>query len=52
MTDKERATLSPDSAEWDKRQWGSKIQVAGWSLYVFDLWCIKFAFAVFFSRLT
>ncbi|KAI1361128.1 hypothetical protein F5Y08DRAFT_27821 [Xylaria arbuscula] len=52
MTDTQRATLSPDSSEWDKRQWGSKIQVAGWSLYVFDLWCIKFAFAVFFSRLT
>ncbi|KAK5630286.1 hypothetical protein RRF57_006001 [Xylaria bambusicola] len=52
MTDAERAALSPESSEYEKRQWGSKIQVAGWSLYVFDLWCIKFSFAVLFSRLT
>ncbi|KAI0509469.1 hypothetical protein F5B22DRAFT_616375 [Xylaria bambusicola] len=52
MTDAERAALSPLSSEYEKRQWGSKIQVAGWTLYVFDIWCIKFSFAVFFSRLT
>ncbi|KAI0905044.1 hypothetical protein F4823DRAFT_628146 [Ustulina deusta] len=52
MTDEERASLSPDSVEFYYRQSGSKIQVAGWSVYVFNLWVVKFAFAVFFSRLT
>lgn len=52
MTDEERAMLSPDSDEYYKRQSGSKIQVAGWSIYVFALWVIKLSFAVFFSRLT
>ncbi|KAI1748786.1 hypothetical protein F4782DRAFT_342398 [Xylaria castorea] len=52
MTDAERASLSPDSVEYYNRQWGSRIQVAGWSVYVFNLWVIKFSFAVFFSRLT
>jgi hypothetical protein len=51
MTDAERASLSPDSVEYDNRQWGSKIQVAGWSVYVFNLWVVKFSFAVLFSRL-
>ncbi|KAI0423408.1 hypothetical protein F5Y09DRAFT_327451 [Xylaria sp. FL1042] len=52
MTDAERASLSPDSVEYYNRQSGSKIQVAGWSVYVFNLWAIKLSFAVFFSRLT
>ncbi|KAI0452059.1 hypothetical protein F5B21DRAFT_506675 [Xylaria acuta] len=52
MTDTERASLSPDSVEYYNRQWGSRIQVAGWSVYVFDLWVVKLSFAVFFSRLT
>ncbi|KAI1120348.1 hypothetical protein F5Y10DRAFT_258606 [Nemania abortiva] len=52
MTDAQRATLSPDSVEYYDRQSGSKIQVAGWSVYVFNLWAVKAAFAVFFSRLT
>ncbi|KAI1737232.1 hypothetical protein F4680DRAFT_451047 [Xylaria scruposa] len=52
MTDAQRATLSPDSVEYHNRQSGSKVQVAGWILYVFDLWAVKAAFAVFFSRLT
>ncbi|KAI0185514.1 hypothetical protein EV127DRAFT_396756 [Xylaria flabelliformis] len=52
MTDAERASISPDSVEFYNRQGGSKIQVAGWSVYVFNLWVIKLSFAVFFSRLT
>ncbi|KAI0975483.1 hypothetical protein F4678DRAFT_326630 [Xylaria arbuscula] len=52
MTDAERASLSPASTEYYNRQWGSRIQVAGWSVYVFNLWIVKFSFAVFFSRLT
>ncbi|GAP84462.2 putative related to integral membrane protein PTH11 [Rosellinia necatrix] len=52
MTDAQRASLAPDSLEYNNRQWGSKIQVAGWSVYVFNLWVVKFSFAVFFSRLT
>jgi hypothetical protein len=52
MTNEERASLSPDSVEYYNRQWGSKIQVAGWSLYVFNLWVVKSCFAIFFSRLT
>ncbi|KAI0404820.1 hypothetical protein F4802DRAFT_213112 [Xylaria palmicola] len=52
MTDAERASISPDSVEFYNRQMGSKIQIAGWSVYAFNLWTIKLAFAVFFSRLT
>ncbi|KAI1345486.1 hypothetical protein F5Y01DRAFT_300439 [Xylaria sp. FL0043] len=52
MTNAQRASLSPDSVEYYNRQSGSKIQVAGWSVYVFNLWAIKLCFAVFFSRLT
>ncbi|KAI1358920.1 hypothetical protein F5Y08DRAFT_345218 [Xylaria arbuscula] len=47
-----RRTLNPDSLEYYDRQSGSKIQVAGWSVYVFNLWVVKTAFAFFFSRLT
>ncbi|KAI8949813.1 hypothetical protein F4801DRAFT_551668 [Xylaria longipes] len=52
MTDVQRRTLDPDSLEYYNRQSGSKIQVAGWSVYVFNLWIVKTAFAFFFSRLT
>ncbi|KAL2826871.1 hypothetical protein BDW59DRAFT_171688 [Aspergillus cavernicola] len=52
MTDEERATLDPDSQEYHNRVMGSKIQVAGWSLYVMVLWLIKFCLAIFYSRLT
>ena len=52
MTAEQRATLDPHSAEWAHRVAGSKIQVLGWSLYVAILWLIKYALAVFYSRLT
>ncbi|KAI1430288.1 hypothetical protein F5Y12DRAFT_709302 [Xylaria sp. FL1777] len=52
MTDEERAAVSPDSREFYNRQMGSKIQVAGWSVYVLNLWLVKFSFAALFSRLT
>ncbi|KAJ4131245.1 hypothetical protein NW765_017137 [Fusarium oxysporum] len=52
MTDEQRAALSPDSKEYSDRVWGSKIQVIGWSFYVFILWSLKVCLAVFYSRLT
>lgn len=52
MTAQERAALDPSSVEFHKRVMGSKIQVAGWSLYVITLWLGKFCLAIFFSRLT
>ncbi|KAL4739820.1 hypothetical protein BDV11DRAFT_215001 [Aspergillus similis] len=52
MTDEQRAALDPNSKEYYNRIMGSKIQVAGWSLYVMVLWLIKGALAVFYSRLT
>ncbi|KAF5855508.1 hypothetical protein ETB97_009085 [Aspergillus alliaceus] len=52
MTPEERASLDPDSQEYYDRQWGSKIQVIGWSFYACILWLVKFCVAVFYSRLT
>ncbi|KAL4875606.1 hypothetical protein BJY04DRAFT_211151 [Aspergillus karnatakaensis] len=52
MTDDERAAIDPSSREYYNRIMGSKIQVAGWSLYTMVLWLIKFSLAVFYSRLT
>ncbi|KAL4865045.1 hypothetical protein BDV12DRAFT_200509 [Aspergillus spectabilis] len=52
MTDDERAALDPTSREYYNRIWGSKIQVAGWSLYAMVLWLIRLSLAVFYSRLT
>ncbi|KAH8655344.1 hypothetical protein BX600DRAFT_439857 [Xylariales sp. PMI_506] len=52
MTDNERANLDPDSEEYFNRQWGSKIQVIGWSFYAFILWSLKFSIAGLYSRLT
>ncbi|KAL4959768.1 uncharacterized protein BDV14DRAFT_184071 [Aspergillus stella-maris] len=52
MTDEQRAALDPSSREYYNRQMGSKIQVAGWSLYTMVLWLIKGSLAVFYSRLT
>ncbi|KAI1075674.1 hypothetical protein F5B20DRAFT_594814 [Whalleya microplaca] len=52
MTDEERAALDPNSREYYNRQWGSKIQLIGWSLYAFILWALKFCVAVFYGRLT
>lgn len=52
MTPEERAELDPNSKEYYDRVWGSKIQVIGWSFYVFILWTIKFCLAFFYARLT
>lgn len=52
MTDEQRATVDPSSKEYYDRQWGSKIQVIGWSLYAMILWLIKFCVAIYYSRLT
>ncbi|KAI1075856.1 hypothetical protein F5B20DRAFT_584819 [Whalleya microplaca] len=52
MTNEQRATLDPNSVEYFNRQWGSKIQVIGWSFYAFILWSLKVCIAVFYSRLT
>ncbi|KAI2622725.1 hypothetical protein GGS26DRAFT_242269 [Hypomontagnella submonticulosa] len=52
MTDEQRATLSPDSAEFKTRVIGSKIQLAGWSSYSVLLWSLKASLLVFYMRLT
>ncbi|PYH69460.1 uncharacterized protein BO88DRAFT_461792 [Aspergillus vadensis CBS 113365] len=52
MTDEQRAAVDPSSKEYYDRQWGSKIQVIGWSLYAMILWLIKFCVAIYYSRLT
>ncbi|OQE41946.1 hypothetical protein PENCOP_c004G06770 [Penicillium coprophilum] len=52
MTDEQRKELSPHSEEYRLRVGGSKIQVAGWSLYTLLLWLLKTCMAVFYSRLT
>lgn len=52
MTNEERKALDPDSLEHYNRQWGSKIQVIGWSFYVLILWLLKFCITTFYSRLT
>lgn len=52
MTDKQRASLSPNSVEYGLRVGGSKIQVVGWSLYTLLLWLLKTCMAIFYSRLT
>lgn len=52
MTDAERASLDPESEEYEFRQMGSRIQVVGWSLYALELWLLKACLAFFYSRLT
>ena len=52
MTDEERTTLSAESEEYRLRVGGSKVQVAGWSLYTLLLWLLKTCMAIFYSRLT
>ncbi|KAJ5787858.1 hypothetical protein N7457_002848 [Penicillium paradoxum] len=52
MTDEQRINLSPHSEEYRLRVGGSKIQVAGWSLYTLLLWVLKTCMAIFYSRLT
>jgi hypothetical protein len=52
MTDEERIALPNDSEEYRLRVGGSKIQVAGWSLYTLLLWLLKTCMAIFYARLT
>ncbi|KAJ5207532.1 hypothetical protein N7491_001839 [Penicillium cf. griseofulvum] len=52
MTDEQRKELSPHSEEYRLRVGGSKVQVAGWSLYTLLLWLLKTCMAIFYSRLT
>ncbi|GAB7324987.1 hypothetical protein MBLNU13_g08792t1 [Cladosporium sp. NU13] len=52
MTPEERASLSPDSPEWALRILGSKIQIAGWTIYGTLLWALKGSLLVFYTRLT
>ncbi|KAM0559927.1 hypothetical protein ACHAPJ_003877 [Fusarium lateritium] len=52
MTDAERAALSPNSQEYDFRIIGSKIQVAGWTIYSALIWSLKLSMLYFYTRLT
>ncbi|PHH61338.1 hypothetical protein CDD81_472 [Ophiocordyceps australis] len=52
MTAQERAALSPDSPEYHARIIGSKIQLAGWSVYSTLLWVLKTSLLFFYMRLT
>ncbi|KAH8883761.1 hypothetical protein GQ53DRAFT_882264 [Thozetella sp. PMI_491] len=52
IDDEQRAALDPASEEYSHRVTGSKIQVAGWSLYAFILWSMKLSLVVFYARLT
>ncbi|KAF4964559.1 hypothetical protein FSARC_7518 [Fusarium sarcochroum] len=52
MTDAERAALSPSSQEYDFRIIGSKIQVAGWTIYSALIWSLKLSMLYFYTRLT
>ncbi len=52
MTDEERASLAPNSPEWNLRVGGSKTQVVGWSLYTLLLWLLKMCMTIFYGRLT
>jgi hypothetical protein len=52
MSDEYRATLSPHTKEFSQRVSGSKVQIAGWIMYVTTLWLIKASLCAFYSRLT
>ncbi|KAK3904349.1 hypothetical protein C8A05DRAFT_31886 [Staphylotrichum tortipilum] len=52
MTDAQRVALSPTNPEYDMRVIGSKIQVAGWSVYSTLMMVLKFAMLFFYLRLT
>ncbi|ROT42195.1 hypothetical protein SODALDRAFT_326371 [Sodiomyces alkalinus F11] len=52
MSDAERRALSPESEEYAMRVLGSKIQVAGWTMYVTANWIIKSSMCAFYLRLT
>ncbi|KAJ2893054.1 hypothetical protein MKZ38_009074 [Zalerion maritima] len=52
MTDAERAALSPSDPEYEFRIIGSKIQVAGWTIYSTLMCCLKLSMLIFYIRLT
>ncbi|KAI0508761.1 hypothetical protein F5B22DRAFT_382226 [Xylaria bambusicola] len=52
MTDAERMALSPDDPEFQMRVIGSKIQLAGWSIYSSLMCFLKLSVLVFYTRLT
>ena len=52
MTDEQRQTLSPESAEYQLRVGGSKLQLMGWSSYTLLLWLLKLCMNIFYTRLT
>ncbi|KAL2206381.1 hypothetical protein CC79DRAFT_1369800 [Sarocladium strictum] len=52
MTPYSRANLPAEHPEYQMRILGSKIQLAGWSVYSTLLWCLKGAMCTFYFRLT
>ncbi|KAG9252261.1 uncharacterized protein F5Z01DRAFT_638535 [Emericellopsis atlantica] len=52
MTPEQRASLSPDTQEYQMRVLGSQIQVAGWTVYSCLIWALKLSMLAFFTRLT
>ncbi|KAI1070956.1 hypothetical protein LB507_011025 [Fusarium sp. FIESC RH6] len=52
MTDAERAALSITDPEYNFRVVGSKIQVAGWTIYSALIWSLKLSMLYFYTRLT
>ncbi|KAH6972115.1 hypothetical protein BKA56DRAFT_593736 [Ilyonectria sp. MPI-CAGE-AT-0026] len=52
MTDAERSALSPEDHEYSARVLGSKIQVAGWTIYSALIWSLKLSLLYFYTRLT
>ncbi|KAI0446131.1 hypothetical protein F4803DRAFT_505714 [Xylaria telfairii] len=52
MTDAERAALSPNDPEYQIRIIGSKIQIAGWSVYSSLMCFLKLSVLAFYIRLT
>lgn len=52
MTDDQRRNLDPNSAEYQTRVTGCKIQISGWSAYSALLWTLKASLLVFYIRLT
>jgi hypothetical protein len=51
MTDAERASLDPQSAEYAMRIHGSRTQMVGWNIYTLLLWTLKFCLLGFYRRL-
>ncbi|KAM0397010.1 hypothetical protein ACHAQC_004539, partial [Fusarium culmorum] len=52
MSEAERASISPSDSEYDLRVIGSKIQVAGWTIYSALIWSLKLSMLYFYTRLT